>query len=57
MKQIDTIDVDLHRLHFYEITNRKILEVDQPALAHVHQYYVQWRRKQGLKGHYLQRSS
>jgi len=57
MKQIDTIDIDLHRLHFYEVANRKKLKVDQPALAHVHQYYVQWRLTHGLKGQYLQRSS
>lgn len=48
----DSIDVGIHRLHFFKIIHEKILHAGS-TLAHVHRFYAAWEMKQGRKTHYL----
>jgi len=49
MEQIDTYDIYIHRLHFYRIINQKKLKRPGDSLAHIHQYYAEWRQRKGLE--------
>jgi len=48
-------DVGIHRVHFYEIVNERVLDGAPFPLAHVHRYYVQWRLRNKLSTKYLLR--
>jgi hypothetical protein len=56
LKKIDHLDAGLHRIHFYEQVDS---EGTLPGswLAHIHQYYAQWRVNHGLDTALLLRSS
>lgn len=47
LKQTDSLDIGIHRIHIYQVVNRKTVHHDRPTLAHIHQYYAQWRIDQG----------
>ncbi|MCZ6520521.1 MAG: hypothetical protein O6848_03395 [Bacteroidetes bacterium] len=49
MEQIDAYDIHIHRLHFYRIINQKQLKRPGNSLAHIHQYYAEWRQRKGLE--------
>jgi hypothetical protein len=40
---LKSIDHGIHRLHFYQIANEEILGNSSSTLAHIQQYYAQWR--------------
>lgn len=44
-----TIDRGIHRIHFYKVVHSEELENAGPTLAHIQQYFAQWRMDQGLK--------
>ena len=44
-----SFDHGIHRIHFYQIVHSEELENSGPTLAHIQQYYAQWRMDQGLK--------
>lgn len=48
LQKIDSIDYGIHRIHLYEVIHRQMVHDDKPSLAHIHQYYAQWRLDQGL---------
>jgi hypothetical protein len=47
LTQIDSLDRGIHRIHFYDVVNYHNT-ADQSRLAHIHQYFAQWRLNQGL---------
>lgn len=47
LKRVFSIDSGIHRIHFYDILNRENVGAGK-TLAHVHQYYSQWRIDQGI---------
>ncbi len=49
LTRISSFDHGIHRIHFYRIVNSEVLANAGPSLAHIHQYYAQWRMDQGLK--------
>jgi len=49
LRQVDSFDHGIHRIHFYEVISHKVLYQDRRSLAHIHQYYAQWRIDQRLK--------
>jgi flavin reductase (DIM6/NTAB) family NADH-FMN oxidoreductase RutF len=49
------IDIGIHRLHFFRILNRKIVQSDSPSLAHIHASYAMWRKRHGLEIQFLLR--
>jgi hypothetical protein len=55
MVRKDSIDMGIHRIHLYEINSFHTVVEERSTLAHVHQYYAQWRIDQGLKTDYLLR--
>lgn len=42
LQQLDSLDHGIHRIHFYEVVNKKS-ESANSNLAHIHQYFAQWR--------------
>lgn len=42
LKRINSFDVGIHRIHFYETLYRENAE-EGVTLAHIHRYYAQWR--------------
>ena len=48
LKRIDSFDRGIHRIHLYEVVNSKRLREDPSILAHIHQYYAQWRMDRRL---------
>ena len=55
LKQIHALDHGIHRIHFYEVVNHEIVQKSSSTLAHIHQYYAQWRLDSGLITHLLYR--
>lgn len=55
LKQINFFDHGIHRIHLYEVINEQTLVKDKPTLAHIHQYYAQWRVNQGIETQMLLR--
>ncbi len=51
----DSVDRGMHRIHIYEVVSARTVIESTATLAHVHQYYVQWRHDRGLKTDYLLR--
>lgn len=49
LKRIDFLDHGIHRIHLYEVIHEQTLAQGKSTLAHVHQYYGQWRLDQGIK--------
>lgn len=47
MKVTDSFDHGIHRIYLYEIMNEKSVQRSN-TLAHIHQYYAQWRIDQGI---------
>lgn len=46
---IDSIDIGIHRIHFYEIKTDEMIQLEsEGVLAHIHQYYAQWRSDRKL---------
>ncbi|HEX5171721.1 MAG TPA: hypothetical protein VFW11_21225 [Cyclobacteriaceae bacterium] len=41
---MDSCDIGIHRVHMYRIINFKRLVENGKTLAHIHQYYAQWRQ-------------
>jgi flavin reductase (DIM6/NTAB) family NADH-FMN oxidoreductase RutF len=50
----DFMDAGIHRIYLYKIKNQKVIG-DTNTLAHIHQYYAQWRLNHGLETTYLLR--
>jgi len=48
LQQIDCLDRGIHRIHVYEVLNQSALQRNHSTLAHIHQYYAQWRLSKGL---------
>jgi len=46
---LGSFDHGIHRIHFYQIVHTEELETAGPTLAHIQQYYAQWRMDQGLE--------
>ena len=49
MMHIESFDHGIHRIHFYQVLHSEELENSGPTLAHIQQYYAQWRMDQGLR--------
>lgn len=49
LKKIDSFDVGIHRIHFYEVINQRLVQTIKSPLTHIHQYYAQWRFDRGLQ--------
>lgn len=47
LKQIDSLDHGIHRIHFYEVVSHRT-NAPYSTLAHIHQYFAQWRLNKGL---------
>ncbi len=52
LKQIQSWDHGIHRIHVYEVINEEVIGQGS-TLAHIHQYYAQWRIDQNLTDHFL----
>ena len=50
----ESVDRGVHRIHFYEILNRKKITQGH-SLSHIHQYYAQWRLDHNLETRILSR--
>lgn len=48
LRAADSIDVGIHRIHFYEVESHHIIDSNRQPLTHIHQYYAQWRQNHGL---------
>ena len=48
MIHLGSFDHGIHRIHFYQIVHSEELENAGPTLAHIQQYYAQWRMDQGF---------
>jgi hypothetical protein len=42
LKKMNSLDAGIHRIHLYEKIHEEKLK-EGPTLAHIHQYYAQWR--------------
>lgn len=42
LRRLDSIDIGIHRIHFYETLNEEIVK-EGITLAHIHQFCAQWR--------------
>lgn len=49
LTRISSTDHGIHRIHFYQIVNDEVLLDSTSTLAHIQQYYAQWRIDHGLK--------
>jgi len=49
MIHLGSFDHGIHRIHFYQVVHSAELENAGPTLAHIQQYYAQWRMDQGLE--------
>jgi hypothetical protein len=43
LERIDAFDVGIHRLYLYKVNSTITIETLSSKLAHIHQYYAQWR--------------
>lgn len=48
LKQIDSSDHGIHRIHLYEVVHRKVMRQNITTLGHIHQYYAQWRQDHSI---------
>jgi flavin reductase (DIM6/NTAB) family NADH-FMN oxidoreductase RutF len=49
LKRIDSFDHGIHRIHLYEVIHRQVIGEGKSTLAHIHQYYTQWRFDRGIQ--------
>jgi hypothetical protein len=49
LTRINSCDHGIHRIHFYQIVNDEVLSNSSSTLAHIQQYYAQWRIDRGLE--------
>ena len=49
LKRIDFLDHGIHRIHLYEVIHEHAVRSGKSTLAHIHQYYAQWRLDQGIQ--------
>ncbi len=49
LTQIDFLDHGIHRIHLYEVIHEQTLTKGKSTLAHIHQYYAQWRLDQSIQ--------
>ena len=56
LEVLEFIDVGIHRIFLYKIENIKRV-AEGNTLSHIHQYYVQWRQRQGIYTELLLRRS
>ena len=54
LKLIKSFDYGIHRIHAFEVVNKQFFK-DHSTLAHIHQYYAQWRNDNGLQTQMLLR--
>jgi flavin reductase (DIM6/NTAB) family NADH-FMN oxidoreductase RutF len=54
LRETGSFDAGIHRIHFYEQEHEERLN-DRHTLAHIHQYYAQWRLNLGLPTNMLLR--
>lgn len=54
LSQTGSFDAGIHRIHFYEQVYEEKLK-EGLTLAHIHQYYAQWRLDHGMPTHMLLR--
>ena len=54
LRQFDFLDHGIHRMHFYEVVN-VWAGVENSKLAHIHQYFAQWRLNNRLPTNLLLR--
>jgi hypothetical protein len=47
LELIDSVDAGIHRIHFYKVLHAEKVR-DGQTLAHIHQYYAQWRIDRNL---------
>ena len=52
---LSSLDIGIHRVHIYEILNECALNSNDSMLVHIHQYYAQWRKDNGLTDRLLMR--
>jgi hypothetical protein len=55
LRKIDHVDAGIHRVHYYKQVNHVVMPIAS-TLAHIHQYYAQWRINHGLETTLLLRS-
>ncbi|MBK5277343.1 MAG: hypothetical protein JJE09_00620, partial [Bacteroidia bacterium] len=48
LSRIDSFDHNIHRIHLYEVIHAQTIESGKSTLAHIHQYYAQWRLDQSF---------
>jgi flavin reductase (DIM6/NTAB) family NADH-FMN oxidoreductase RutF len=53
LRRLDSIDVGIHRIHFYEVVHEAQVEDMEDTLAHIHCFYAQWRKNRNLVSEYL----
>lgn len=53
LKQVHSLDHGIHRIHVYEVVNEVQINKTTSTLAHIHQFYAQWRVDQNLRDHFL----
>jgi flavin reductase (DIM6/NTAB) family NADH-FMN oxidoreductase RutF len=53
LRRIDSIDVGIHRIHFYEVVHEARVEDMEDTLAHIHCFYAQWRKNRGVPSEYM----
>ncbi len=49
LKRIDFLDHGIHRIHLYEVVHEQTGAQGKSTLAHIHQYYAQWRLDHGIQ--------
>jgi flavin reductase (DIM6/NTAB) family NADH-FMN oxidoreductase RutF len=53
LRQLDSFDVGIHRIHFYETVHEVQVDAADDTLAHIHLFYAQWRKNRGMQYEYL----
>lgn len=53
LQQVESIEIGIHRLHFFTVMNEYVLENDAPQLACIHKFYAQWRLDKRLPLEYV----
>lgn len=53
LRRLDSIDVGIHRIHFYQTVHEAEAGDAKDTLAHIHCYYAQWCKNQGVQSEYL----
>lgn len=43
-----SFDAGIHRIHIYKVLHGEKVKEDEDTLAHIHQYYAQWRIDRGI---------